>query len=58
MNPASAHSSPRHHKSRIDGYPGLLSGLLAGLRAVLDARFSDGTMTVRYETMLWIGTKR
>ena len=31
--------------------------LLAGLRAVLDRRFSDGTMTVHYETTLWIGTK-
>ncbi|MPY92615.1 MAG: methyltransferase domain-containing protein [Acidimicrobiia bacterium] len=31
--------------------------LLGNLRQVLDRRFPDRTMTVRYETWVWIGTK-
>lgn len=31
--------------------------LLSDLREVLDQRFPDGAMTVRYQTWLWIGTK-
>ena len=32
--------------------------LLADLRTVVEARFSDGSMSVRYETWLWIATKQ
>lgn len=31
--------------------------LLDALRSILDERFTDGAMTVPYETWLWVGTK-
>jgi SAM-dependent methyltransferase len=31
--------------------------LLAALRSILDDRFPDGAMTVRYETWMWIATR-
>lgn len=44
--------------SYVVGLPeGPRGALLRELRGVLEARFPDGAMAVRYETWLWIATR-